>query len=162
MNLENMDLDSQNWNQCKFGDLQFRSNTSSENAILEHLSMCNDSFVPPLSSYVEVEKYVLKLFTKAQRLEVWDKNLLVGLLAYYKEETTYFISNFSLIPKYQGMGIAQSLFKYLANTSSVCKDICVKLEVQTMNDKAITFYKKMGFLIIETKENTHLMIKNLL
>ena len=91
----------------------YKINKSSDIEIREHLWECSDSFTPPLSTYVEIDSYSTKIFTKSVRFEAFYKNRLVGLIAMYinKENMSTFITNVSVYPEFIGVGIGYTLLK---------------------------------------------------
>ena len=125
-------------------DIIYKINSSTQDEIKSHLEECSNEFTPPLSNYVDIEKYSSKIFEKATRFEVYNKEKLVGLIAIYlnKEEKYGFITNVSLESKFQGLGISKKL---LDESINYILEIGLKkiiLEVYSINNKAINFYLK--------------------
>lgn len=118
-----------------------------------HLKACDSLFVPKLSSYVTIESYAEKLFDKAERIECFEGNELLALLAFYVnlDKNFCFITNVSVDEKWSGKKIGDSL---LFELDKYCLEHNIKqiqLEVRKENSKAITFYKKHNFALL--KEN---------
>lgn len=133
--------------------MEFHLNTSSAKQVLVHLKTCDSSFVPYLSSYVDIESYAEKLFEKAEKIEYFEENELLALLAFYVNFSTNFcfITNVSVDDKLKGKKIGDSLIFQL---NKYCLENNIKqiqLEVRKENIKAINFYKKHNFTIL--KEN---------
>ena len=59
--------------------IKFTINLANEAEISEHLSCCDDNFVPPLSSRVEIVSYAKKIETLAMRFEARAGSKLIGL-----------------------------------------------------------------------------------
>ena len=60
-----------------------------------------------------------------------------------------------VLEKYRGLGIAQQLMDFITNKIRETKESIthIQLHVQKANKKAVDFYKKQGFAIIEEIEN---------
>src|SRR5262249_41382043 len=89
----------------------FSSNRASEEQIAEHLSRCDESFVPPLSGRVEIADYAHKIADMATRFEAWD-GALVGLLAVYcndHERGVAYVTSVSVLQQWRSRGIPASL-----------------------------------------------------
>lgn len=123
---------------------------SSEEKILAHLSRCDGSFKPPLTTRVELGGYAHKIVTLTERFEAWTSEELVGLVAVYcnaPERKIAFVTNVSVLPEWQGKGIA---FQLVANCIS---HVCglgfesIELEVDISNQAAFVLYTKHGFKI---------------
>jgi hypothetical protein len=54
-------------------DIIYKINSSTQDEIKSHLEECSNEFTPPLSNYVDIEKYSSKIFEKATRFEVYNK-----------------------------------------------------------------------------------------
>ena len=121
---------------------------STYNQIYDHLIKCNKSFVPHLSSYVDIEAYSMKISTKAKCFISYcehNEDMIIGLIAGYMNESSMFITNVSVDPDYTNQGIGKTL---LDECESFCKsnniDV-IRLEVKPENEKAIQFYLKNNF-----------------
>lgn len=144
-------------------EFQFTKNQSSEIDVVNHLTSCNDSFNPPLSTYVNIEKYSKKLYSLSNRRECWSGLVLVGLVAFYVNESEKrgFVTNVSVLKEFQGLQIARML---LLSTLEDVKEVGIRfldLEVYANNTKAIQLYKKLDFEVLENKEKTLVMRKTL-
>lgn len=131
----------------------FHLNTSITEQIVTHLKKCDTLFVPNLSSYVDIESYAEKLFDKAVRIECFEEDELLALLAFYVnlDNNFCFITNVSVDEKLKGKKIGDSL---LFELDKYCLENSIKqiqLEVRKENSKAINFYKKHNFALL--KEN---------
>lgn len=128
--------------------IEFHIGRASKSEIAAHLCACDDAFVPPLSSGLDLDDYAHKIFDKAQCFEAWEGNVLLGLVAVYcnaPDRLVSFITHVSVLPNSHGKGIASRL---MANCISHVRDLnfaCVELEVDSKNDAAIALYKKHAF-----------------
>lgn len=126
-------------------------NRTSQSDIYNHLNACKSSFIPSLDSYVDIQDYSYKLCKHATRIEVYIEDALAGLAAIYtnKDRQSAYMTNFSVLPDYQRQGIAGTLMEMSKEYIAVNDLISVDLEVYLMNHKAISFYKKHGFIEVE-------------
>jgi ribosomal protein S18 acetylase RimI-like enzyme len=121
------------------------NNKASLKNISNHLDRVDSLFVPSLSSYVNLDKYSKKIFENADRVELWRNEELVGLLAFYTNLNSVFITNVSLDRSLQGSGFGVKMFNKLFKIIKDKNIEKVNLEVNSKNKKAINFYKSMGF-----------------
>lgn len=133
--------------------MEFHLNTSNQAQILSHLKSCDALFVPNLSSYVDIESYSEKLFQKAKRIEFFEGDELLALLAFYVnvENSFCFITNVSVDNKLKGKKIGDALIVKLTEFCLKNNIDKIQLEVRKENNKAINFYKKHNFALL--KEN---------
>jgi len=125
-------------------------NKAKKEVIENHLSICSESFIPPLETYVDISEYAEKLAKNAVTFEAWNNNQLVSLIACYlndKVNNKGFISSVSTIPSFQGKGIISKLLQNLIQYAKSQNFSCLLLEVKKINNKAISFYIKKGFKI---------------
>ncbi len=144
-------------------EINFTVNQSTLEHLKFHLYECSNNFVPKLDSYVDIESYAEKLISKALRFEAFFQEKLIGLIAIYYsvEEKKSYISNVSVIPYFNGKGIASELFSKSLFFLREEKVEFIQLEVDLKNLKAIALYKKIGFVKEIEKENKLLMKLNL-
>lgn len=141
------------------GKITYKTNTATEQQILEHLKECDNNFLPPLSQRVALQAYSKKIKEFAITFEAWSENILVGLVAAYTNATeqSAFITNVSILKRFMGLSIAAKL-------TSNCIDYVkqnnfkeIKLEVHKNNTNAIGLYKKINFMQYDTKDDLYLM-----
>lgn len=128
--------------------------------VQKHLEAVSKSFVPNLSSYVNIENYSKKIAEKAVLFFEKDNNSnLIGLVAVYdnNEEKFGWITNVSVNPFVHNKGIASKLLKECINFFKNKNYSNIKLEVFDNNEKAIKLYKKHNFKLHEQKENKFIM-----
>ena len=137
-------------------EVDYKIKTASREGIVEHLNRCANSFIPPLHTYVDIQKYAEKINKNAITFEAWDKNTLVGLIAaYFNDENTKigFITNVSMVKEYQGLGIASKLLLLTIEYGKEHNFRIIRLEVNKINQKALTLYKRNGF--VEKQQNVN-------
>lgn len=137
----------------------FKIKEASESDLLNHLIKCNDNFVPPLESRINISEYSEKIFTKAITFEAWNLKDLIGVIAVYfnKETNIAFITNVSVVNEYMGHGIAGKLIEMCINYAEFNKFKEIKLEVNKDNFPAINIYKKHKFTQIQNENDSIFM-----
>jgi|WetSurMetagenome_2_1015567.scaffolds.fasta_scaffold1220904_1 ribosomal protein S18 acetylase RimI-like enzyme len=145
--------------------INYRTKTASYESIIEHLNKCDDSFNPPLHSYVNIQEYGKKISNHAVTFEAWDGDELIGLAAAYFnnfETKVGFWTNLSLLEGYRGCGIASNLTKKVIAYGRENGFIRIDLEVKTINTHVLKFHAKHGFMVTGENgyscENCHLFI----
>lgn len=143
----------------EIADLTYQTKTVSENDIVLHLNKCNNSFVPPINTRINITDYAKKIFNNAITFEAWKDTELVGLIATYfnKETNLGFITNVSVMKEYMGAGIASKLLKMCIEYAANLNYNEIKLEVFKDNVPAVNFYKKYNFTQIETQNDSLIM-----
>lgn len=138
-------------------------NLSSSIQILKHLRDTDHSFVPELSSRVDLEVYTKKIFEKSFRIEAWDGKCLIGLIAVYLnfDKKKAFITNLSVSPSFIGNGSAQLLLNKCTDYLREKKIAILELEVDEYNTRAMNFYFKNGFKIFKNQARTICLSLNL-
>jgi ribosomal protein S18 acetylase RimI-like enzyme len=118
-------------------------------------------FLDELIKVTDFKDYCTKLFTLSNRLEIWNKQDLIGLLAYYQDETAnnFFISNLSVCLNFQRRGIGGTLMKRLEIEAIRHSVRTIDLEVLNNNSKAIAFYLSLHYNNISQNEKTFRMRK---
>lgn len=128
--------------------IEYCVNRASLAELIAHLSRCDDAFVPPLSGRVVIDAYARKIMDKAMRFEAWRAGELVGLVATYcndAEKRTAFITSVSVLPSWQGQGIAVQLMTRCIDHVRQEGFGCIELEVDRRNVAAVALYEKYGF-----------------
>ena len=136
--------------------IEYKINHSNKFDILKHLNICDDDFIPKLSSKVSLEEYSNKIFENAIRIEAWINNDLIGLIAVYQNELNQemYITNVSIEKKYTGNGIANQLMNDLIAIFNNTQIKIIKLEVDINNKKAINLYTKYNFKLEAQNANS--------
>lgn len=140
--------------------IEYNINESSIDMIRQHLNECSESFIPALTTYIDIDEYGKKLFEKSLRFEAYIDKKLVGLIAAYinDEKKTSFITNVSVDSRYQNLYISKTLMVLCLKVLKLMGCESVELEVFNDNSRAINFYKKNNFIVQgETTKKTYLM-----
>ena len=117
-------------------------------------------FNPPLHTYVDIEAYSHKIADNAITFEAWENNILIGLIAAYFNDLKNkagFITNVSVLPEYQGKGIAKKLLVSTLEYGKLLGFGKIRLEVNWDNTSALNLYLRTGFSLIEKKETKLIM-----
>lgn len=122
-----------------------------------HLLACDEQFVHSLSKRVDIYEYSKKIYSQAERFEVWVGNSLVGMLAAYCNDLTHrvaYITSISVLNNWQGKGIALQLLNRFMDYAQQKGMHRFQLEVEKKNKRAIGLYKRSGFTAVdETNSN---------
>ena len=140
--------------------LTYKTQTVSRELILSHLQACDHSFVPPLSSRVNLIDYANRLFEKSTSFEAWAGNILVGLLNAYlndMENRIGFITNVSILEEFTRRGVASTLLKMCLEYASQYNFNRIWLEVAQANGPAIKLYSRAGFKVFAESGSNLLM-----
>lgn len=132
--------------------LEFQRGTASEADINIHLTEASPHFEPPLSSYVDIGAYSKKLHERSVTFEAWEDGRLVGLVAAYFDphgSGKGFISNCSVLHAYLGEGVAADLLVEALSYAAKAGVSDVELEVRKGNSRAVSFYKKHEFEVVD-------------
>jgi len=133
---------------CSDDELACSENQATEQQIAQHLQDCDASFVPRLSSRVDLPEYAHKISLHAQRFEAWSGTTLVGLVATYcnnAEQPTAFITSVSILPLWTRQGIAHQLMRHCIDYLKSLNLDSVSLEVAADNGPALAMYAGLGF-----------------
>lgn len=168
---------------------RFSFNESSVKQIQDHLWRVDQDFKPPLHTYINIDEYAQKLADSAIRLESFDRDKLISIMAgYYNvSEKFIFVSNFSIEREYrgQGMELVMNLLNFLKgkqneipihiqkvgdrllrlisekNPSSHPEIKSIHTEVRNANPELIHFYKQIGFEELKKNKEATYLIKSL-
>jgi ribosomal protein S18 acetylase RimI-like enzyme len=133
------------------GEAEFRRNRATEGELANHLSLCDATFVPSLSSRVEIPGYAHKLWLHATRFEAWADGLLVGLVAVYCNDSARrfaYVTSVSVLPEGRGRRIASGLLVQCSEYLRALGFERVELEVDRENQTAIQMYHRHGFIAV--------------
>jgi len=131
-------------------DLRFDIKQAGSSDILAHLRTCDRSFLPVLSTRVELETYAAKLARFAVTFEAWEQGTLVGLIGAYLNDPARmegYISTVSTVPGHWGRGIADRLLGMLLAYADGHGFETLSLEVAESNAGARKLYEKHGFAV---------------
>ncbi len=128
--------------------LKFATDTAGVDEICLHLTACNAEFVPPLDQRVQVADYAARLAGRSRRFEAWDGARLVGLVAVYcndPERTLAHVSNVSVDPGFQRLGIARELLVAAVRRARDLGFARIELQADQRAASALSLYKSLGF-----------------
>ena len=140
--------------------VQFTLNTASPTEIAEHLHRCDDAFVPPLSTRVEIDGYARKIGRRAERFEAWAGGTLVGLVAAYlndQDRRLGYVTNVSVEAGFRRTGIASELMTECIESTRQRGFGGIELEVDSANAAAIDLYTNHGFAVCGVPGRTIVM-----
>jgi hypothetical protein len=83
----------------------YRTQTANIQNVSKHLKRCDSTFIPTLSSRLDIDDYAKKIIENAQTFEAWTNDELIGLVATYcnsSDRVTAFITSVSVLPKWHG------------------------------------------------------------
>ena len=78
---------------------------------------------------------------------------ILGYIGFWILKDYIHITNLAVAKKYQKKGIASLLLENVENTAGMSRKYNLYLEVRESNTKAIDFYKKRNFEIVDSKKN---------
>lgn len=127
--------------------LRFARDEANAGQLLAHLQATDASFIPPLSTRLDLTAYAEKLVTRAFRIEAWDGPVLAGCIAMYANDLdrSGFISNVSVLPSHQGCGLAGQLLERTLQLAMELRLKRIRLEVHNDNGPARALYRRHGF-----------------
>ena len=142
--------------------MEFSHQRLTQSIVANLLKEAENSFTPPLSRNIPytVEDYACKLSNNASFVLCADGGEIVGFTAYYLNDGDAFayIPQIWVSIEYQRNGIGSLMIDELVkNLPKTIKTI--RLEVRRNNTKALSFYMKHGFSVVEEKNGKCVMEK---
>ena len=136
----------------------------SKKEVLNLLISCNNSFTPPLSKNIPytLEEYAERLATYADFVLAKEGGEIAGFLAYYTNTE----GGFAYIPQvwvsdnHQRKGIGGQMLNMLIQNIPESLS-SVRLEVRKNNEKAVSFYNKMGLVVIKDNDSKLMLEKSI-
>ena len=129
--------------------LEFHTGRATYADILSHLQECDASFLPALSSRVDLASYAKKISCSAVTFEAWHGHRLVGLVAsYFNDQNSGvgFITSVSTAPDWKGRGAGRALMTMALDYAESHGFMTVNLEVGESNLSALGLYDRLGFV----------------
>lgn len=126
-------------------------------ALQAHLQRTDADFMPPLSARVDLADYAAKLHEHARRVELWQDERLIGLVAVYCNQAAggvAFITSVSLEPAWRGQGWADILVERACELARHAGLSEVRLELHCDNQAARRLYVRHGFTPGEPVQQT--------
>ena len=126
------------------------------------LTKAENSFNPSLSQNIPytMEEYAKKLSKNASFVIVEENEEIIGFVAYYTntEGGFVYIPQIWVYDPYQRKGIGSAMIDVLLG--SIPNNIqSIRLEVRKNNQRALSFYLKKQYCVIEENEDKYLMEK---
>ncbi len=112
------------------------------------LDLLDADYVPPLSSFLEVEDYAQKIFESAVVFVVESEGADVGLIAIYANDLKTkcaYVSTIGVCREARGNGLGEMLLEKACTHALAMGMNRIRLEVAVDNLEAIRVYRKFGF-----------------
>lgn len=123
------------------------------------------AFTPPLQETVgDIEPLVAKLARFAVTLACYRGESLLGAISFYcndKVGRVAFVSEIATAATARGLGVGRALMDAACGHARQQGMNSIRLEVRNDNDGAMRFYRKYGFVRIDTQDNKSLLAKQL-
>jgi len=122
--------------------------------MLQAFSVYRDS-VPPSSALDEtIESVMQSLKHGKEAVILYVENKPVAMARFTLEETSLYFYRLSVIPAFQGKGMAKQLIQWLETYAKECGKVSLSCKVRMSVSRNIALYESMGFYI-EEKEIVH-------
>ena len=131
-------------------------NTATKEEILNHFHNCDEFYLQEINSRISLNDYVLKIRQFATTFELWENNILVGLIAAYTNRGTLqpvYITNVSIIEKQKQQGLSNILMEFFIDYIIKNGFVEIRLEVKKKNLIAQNLYSKFGFEFVKDNAN---------
>lgn len=105
----------------------------------------------------DIGEYVDKLISKACIHTIYEKDQLMGFIAYYDNDiskTKAYLSMIAVDPEHYGKGYGKKLMDFVIHDLINKNFKYFELEVLKSNTSAIKFYETYNFQIVESKAET--------
>ena len=142
----------------------FHFNKAAVSDIYNFLAICDQAFIPALSSQVNIRRYSEKLYENAETVEFWTNGRLSGLVAFYcndHERKTAYVTSVGVLPEFQGIGIAKEMLKKTIEIAIEENMEFMRLEVGRQNERAANMYRRLNFRVLSESTHTLLMEKKI-
>lgn len=126
--------------------------------VYEYLKAVNEIFTPPISQYIDLCDYSEKIVANAYVIWAVQKQITVGMCAFYANcPPNAFLTSLSVVPAFQGHGIAKKLLHHLKLWCRENDYPYLSLEVYKTNAIATMLYKQSGFQVAQDRNEKWLM-----
>lgn len=132
----------------------------SKDKVFAYLNKYSNNFTPPLNERVDLLSFSLKIFNHATQFWLTYKSEPIGFAACYfnnPDKKFGYITTISVVDSWQGFGLGVKILKKILSFASLNEFEEVRLEVYNTNKKALKFYLKNGFNVIETRTNSMIL-----
>ena len=137
-------------------DLEFKIDKTTKEDLHEYFKIIDNTFNPPISSRIALDVYAERLANLSRRVELWEDDRLVGILAVYinaDDKRSAFAAMYSILPEFRGDDDIQVGFRFwmekLARQADFDQILC---EVYKENIGLINYYESGGFKKIKDKD----------
>ncbi len=119
-----------------------------------------DVFYSDIFSRVNVEHFSQKLYKNAEQFWLYCDHQIKGFAGVYMNNHKYgFISTISISKECQGKGLGNLFLKVIEEKATYNGLKEIRLEVDARNIRAISFYKKNGYVVYEKYPKSWMMKK---
>ena len=139
---------------------QIKINDITHSQLLDIHRRCDLDFSPPLSSMVEIDRFVDKIVRLARIISIEVDGELAGILSIYcNDHATQraFIPSVCIYPHFRGLGLGLMLIDQAKQLASEAGMNRIVLEVGKDNRAALNLYDKHGFLPVDESELTYFL-----
>ncbi|MFA5174214.1 MAG: GNAT family N-acetyltransferase [Candidatus Pacearchaeota archaeon] len=105
-----------------------------------------------------IKKFIITVFEKGEVYGYFDKEMLSGVIGIEPKQKEIEISFLLVDPQFQRKGIGKKLMDFVEYKSKNIDKICLEVLIK---NKAVNFYKKIGYEIIKEKNDKYVMEKKL-
>ncbi len=124
--------------------------------VREFLLETDKEFPTPLSTHVDIDVYAKKLSDFSDFSICRDGDDIVGMISCYTNQPPIgYISNVCIKKRYQGKSIFSSMFSLLTVHMKEKEIDVLRLEVDSLNEKAKSIYFRQGFRILDVRSDTN-------
>ena len=134
-----------------------KNNTES---IYSYLNKYSDNFTPSLRGRINLSAFSEKIYSSAIQFWIKYNNEPIAFAACYfnhPQKKFGYITTISVVEDFQNKGIGIKLLNKIIVYAKSNQFKEIRLEVFNRNEKAINFYLKHGFTVLEQKENTMIL-----
>ena len=123
----------------------------------ENLENCGKTCLPIYYKKKDLEN--LHLDEDFYIFKIHDQNNIIGFIILKKEknENNIHINSIGVMPEFRSLNIGSHVIQKI---KELFPFHLITLYVQTVNNKAIHFYKKNGFIVLSKKDNFYKNLKN--
>ena len=118
-------------------------NNEAKKRLLHLLKLLDSTYIPPISTILDLETYCNKLHELAIILVAHYNGIDIGFIAFYAndlEHKSAFISSIGIKPEFRGSHIGNILIDQVVEIATENNMSKIELEVNTQNIRAQNFY----------------------
>ncbi len=131
--------------------------------IRDALERYNDSATRKLTDRVEsLELYAKKLFQYAENYVMLENGAEIGFVSFYANDMinrSAYLAIIAVDVKYQKKGNGGRALQFIINECRAKRMINLRLEVDVINDSAVSFYKRHGFTIVNEASDASVIME---